>query len=43
MNVYKAEKRGEFNPGRGNWVIAKDLDNWLGSDERAGYKFYIDE
>jgi hypothetical protein len=43
MNIYKSEKRGEFNPGKGNWVIAKDLDNWLDSDERSGYKFYIDE
>jgi len=43
MNVYKEEKRGSSGPGKGSWIIAKDLDHWLDMDERSGYKFYIHE
>lgn len=43
MNVYKEEKKNSLGPGKGSWIIAKDLDLWLDMDERSGHKFYIHE
>jgi hypothetical protein len=40
MNVARSTRTGIEES---SWIIAKDIEHWIGAMEREGYKYHIDE